>query len=120
MERDSCEAAVAREYFENGYAVVRVMSIEEAGRVEKSINKFLDETPDEEKVVTDEAGSLGPQPKRSDVLRKLHSLTAVLASEGVRAAVAEILGGHDLVLDTCRLMTLEPGQRYCQVRHTTT
>lgn len=115
MECDS--AADARtKYFESGYAVVRVMSIEEASRVEKLIDQFLEETPDEEKTVTDEAGSLGPQPRRSDVLMKLHVLTATLASNAVCSVVAEILGGEDLVLDTCRLMTLEPGQRYCQVR----
>ena len=48
-----------REYFENGYVVVRVMSMEEAKHVETLINQFLDETSEEEKIVTDEAGRYG-------------------------------------------------------------
>ena len=111
----ACAAAEA--YARDGYAVVRALDEAEAARVLASIEAFLATTS--ERTVTSEAGSLGPQPRRADVLRELHGLTGVLASRAVRELAAAILGGgaDGLVLDTCRLMVVEPGQRYAQGFH---
>lgn len=117
VEAEVDVAAAAREYWSNGYAIVRVLTRADAARIEGQVRSFIEATPEDEKVVTDEAASLGPQPKRSRLFSHLHELTNVLGSEQVHAVSAAILGGDDLVLDTARLLALEVGQKYHQGFH---
>lgn len=85
-------------FFRDGYAVVRVLDTEEAAAYAAVADAWLEEADGRD-------------------FLQVAQLPAVLEHPVVQGAIAQILGGTDLVLETWRLMAVEVGEAYRQGWH---
>lgn len=88
-------------YYRNGYAILDVLSPQEAAHYAAIADRFA-------------ANAL--KGDKSDFLT-VPQLPEILAHPTVQGAIAQILGGTDLVLETWRLMAVEKGTSYRQGWH---